>query len=281
MLAAFDESLAKTHKLGDLVVLAWNCNRILHGSRELDLVNLLTATAADIACLSETEIPAESAPFAVDGYSTFYPLLKKGAKARVLILVKNELAVRANARVEATLMTTEFPSVWIRLDAHLVRGGGHDHLHGAALLGAVYRQWGSANGESRELEILMSQIAQASKVSKRIILSGDFNLDSGRKYGVKYRHKTQLGNLLRATEKAGLKYHATPTTWRSYGLHKDGPDPDPNGAHRESIIDHVYTAGVHAAIEVLNDASSDHRPIVANISANSVASGRKLVAIKR
>lgn len=116
-------------------------------------------------------------------------------------------------------------------------------------------------------------------MSRRVILSGDFNLDSDKKYDTKYRHKTKLGDLLLATDKAGLKYHATPPTWRSYGLHKDRGDP--KGAHRESTIDHVYTAGVHASVKVLDDASSDHRPIVTHVSANNVASSGKLITIRR
>jgi exonuclease III len=84
-------------------VVTWNCNGILHGTHELNLLNLLAATDPDIVTLSEVELPATAAPFAVDGYTSFYPLSGEG-KSRVLILVKTELAACSNARVEATLM---------------------------------------------------------------------------------------------------------------------------------------------------------------------------------
>lgn len=76
-------------------------------------------------------------------------------------------------------------------------------------------------------------------------------------------------------EDAGLKYHATTTTWRSYGLHGDARE------HRESTIDHVYTAGMHANVRVLADTSSDHRPIVTNISSSSMVNRGKLMTLTR
>jgi hypothetical protein len=52
--------------------------------------------------------------------------------------------------------------------------------------------------------------------------------------------------------------------------------------HRESTINHVYTAGVHADVTVLDDASTDHRPLVTSVSSVSVANrGTRLVTMKR
>jgi hypothetical protein len=347
--------------VGDLTVVAWNCDKVLHGARELDLSNLLAATDADVAALSEVEIPATSALFTVDGYASFYPLTKENEKTRVLFLVKTELAARANVRIESSLMSNEFPSVWIRMDEHVVRGAGRVHQHGALLLGAVYRQWHrhAHDLEKIELEILNGQIERASEMSKRIILAGDFNLDINRENNPKYRCRTLLGNLRMAVDRAGLVYHETPTTWRSYGLFTSSSDPatatpsglrgltmsatptglrgltksatpsglrglttsatptglrgltksaTPSGLRglttsatptglrghttptpaaapgyrcRTSTIDHVYTTGVRAIVKVLDDYTSDHRPLVVNISAGGTERDTRVSVIRR
>lgn len=95
---------------GDFVVVSWNCDGVLSSSRELDLLNLLDSTEADVATLSQAEIPAASAPFAVNGYATFYPTTEADAKVRVLVLVKTKLAAQANAGVVDSLQSTDFPS---------------------------------------------------------------------------------------------------------------------------------------------------------------------------
>ncbi len=51
----------------------WNSCRLLAGGRELALVNLLTSTGADVATITECEIPEGSGEFSVAGYTTFSP----------------------------------------------------------------------------------------------------------------------------------------------------------------------------------------------------------------
>jgi hypothetical protein len=60
-------------------------------------------------------------------------------------------------------------------------------------------------------------------------------------------------------EAAGLDYVPTPSTWRSYGRFA--------GGHHVSCLDHVYCTGVDVGVEVLKDATSDHRPVLARIKA--------------
>jgi hypothetical protein len=38
---------------GDFVVVSWNCDGVLTSSRELDLLNLLDSTEANVATLSQ------------------------------------------------------------------------------------------------------------------------------------------------------------------------------------------------------------------------------------
>jgi hypothetical protein len=86
-------------------LLTWNACRLLARGRELALVNILTSSGADITTIAECEIPEGSGEFSVAGYTTFSPAPSlQGGKTQVLILVKNDLAVRANVKVVADIM---------------------------------------------------------------------------------------------------------------------------------------------------------------------------------
>jgi hypothetical protein len=93
-------------------LLTWNSCRLLARGRELALVNLLTSTGADVTTNTECKIPEGSGEFSVAGYTTFSssPSLQ-GGKTRVLILVKNDLAVRANVKVIKDIMDPTIQSI--------------------------------------------------------------------------------------------------------------------------------------------------------------------------
>jgi hypothetical protein len=83
-------------------LLTWHTCRLLTEGRELALVNILTSSGADVATITECEIPEGTREFSVAGYTTFSPTPSlQGGKTRVLILVKNDLAVRTNVKVIA------------------------------------------------------------------------------------------------------------------------------------------------------------------------------------
>jgi hypothetical protein len=88
----------------------------LHGTRELDLANLVTANNVDVVALSEAEVPASEAQFTLDGFTTLCPLVKPGKKTRVMLLVKTDVAVKTNARLANEYLSDEFLSVWVQLD---------------------------------------------------------------------------------------------------------------------------------------------------------------------
>jgi hypothetical protein len=93
-------------------LLTWNACRLLAVGRQLALVNILQSTGADVATVTECEIPEGSGEISVAGYTTFAPPLSlQGGKTRVLILVKNDLAVRANVKVIADIMDPTVQSV--------------------------------------------------------------------------------------------------------------------------------------------------------------------------
>jgi hypothetical protein len=233
------------------------------------VANLAEINNKYVVALSEIEVPATAAALAIDGYTLFCPHIKKGDKTRVLILVTTELAVRSNARLAVELMLDCFPSVWVRLDAHEIRGGGRVALCGAVLVGAIYRQWavGGLAAEKVELDLFRGQIDQAVTTSKSVIFTGDMNLDVSKSSDPGYRRKTMLAELQELMSEAGFEYHVTPFTWTLYGLHTDGGGAP---AHRKSTINHTYSTGVRADVTVLHDGSSDHRSMVINITAGAV-----------
>jgi hypothetical protein len=79
----------------------------LHGTRELDLANLVMANDVDVAALSEAEVPASEAQFTLNSFTTFCPIVK----TRVMLLVKTDVAVKTNARLANEYLSDDFPSV--------------------------------------------------------------------------------------------------------------------------------------------------------------------------
>ncbi len=160
-------------------LLTWNACRLLAGGRELALVNLLTSTGADVATITECEIPEGSGEFSVAGYTTFSPSPSlQGGKTRVIILVKNDLAVRANVKVIKDIMDPAVQAVWLQFSHHRI---GCSTL-GAFILGGIYREWTpqlSREESKLRLEALLHQISSAADGS-RVIIHGDFNLDLDR-----------------------------------------------------------------------------------------------------
>jgi hypothetical protein len=130
----------RDNKTGDntMKLLTWNVCRLLARGRELALVNILTSSATDIATITEFAIPEGSGEFSVAGYTTFSPTPSlHGGKKRVLILVKNDLAVRANVKVFTDIMDPAVQSVWLHF--------GH-HRIGSATLGAFILGESIGNG---------------------------------------------------------------------------------------------------------------------------------------
>jgi hypothetical protein len=86
---------------------------LLAGGRELALENLLQANGADIATISKCEILEGTGELSVADYTTFTPPPSAGGKTRVLVLVENSLAVRANVKVITDIMDPVVQSVWL------------------------------------------------------------------------------------------------------------------------------------------------------------------------
>jgi hypothetical protein len=207
-------------KTGDntMKLLTWNACRLLAGGRELALINILTSSGADVATITECEIPEGSREFSVAGYTTFLPTPSlQGGKTRVLILVKNDLAIRANVKVIANIMDPAVQSVWLHFSHHHI--GSSSATLGTFILGGIYREWTPllSREESRlGLGSLLQQISKAADGS-RVVIHGDFNVDLDRVDEGTYYMATLAKSLAECTATAGLETHATPPTFRSYG----------------------------------------------------------------
>jgi hypothetical protein len=276
-----EKDLIKT-STGDLVVIAWSCNRILTHGKDLELSLLLAETHADVAIISKTEIPAGHAMFAVAGYAGF--TLMSTGKTRIIILISNKVATLSNPKLVPEHMSGDFPSVWIKLGAHRVRDGDRVELRGAVLLGGVYRQWSDAEGplsaarEKEQLDLFLSQVQTACESAKSVIVAGDMNLDSHRLADPTYTKRTMSVRYMEAMEAAGLYYHKTPNTFRSYGQF----EVQGEYVHKYLCLDHVFSTGNKTNVRVSSNPSTDHSTLVATVSAIGVrqADGLKIVRIR-
>ena len=238
--------------------------------KELPLSNLLAINDVDVAIITETELPAPLASlFSVDGYTPFLPVVGPTEKTRILALVKSDLAVRANVELRKDIMSSPMQTIWLQMDQQ----NGN-----SLVIGGVYRQWTSSSASSpksglpferEQLDVIINQVKLASEAAKAIIVLGDFNLDAHRPSDVSYSRRSLLHCLIEGMEAAGLEYEPTPSTFRSYGLFASG--------HRVSCIDHVYCAGVDINVEVLEDATSDHRPVLARVRGQNRSASKEIV----
>jgi exonuclease III len=314
--------VCREKKTGDntMKLLTWNACRLLAGGRELALVNLLTSTGADVATITECKIPEGSGEFSVAGYTTFSPSPSlQGGKTRVLILVKNDLAVRANVKVIKDIIDPAVQSVWLQFSHHRIGGS----TLGAFILGGIYREWTpqlSQEESKLRLEALLHQISNAADGS-RVIIHGDFNVDLDRVDDGTYYMATHARSLAECTTTAGLEAHVTLPTFLSYGNFVPHPvgdisrppgdvacpagggprpaggSPSPAGGrqspaggspspagdyHKYARLDHVYSKGLVSESRVTPDATTDHRPVVTTVRAGGRCPGTiKFVSLKR
>jgi len=215
-------------------------------TKDLALQNLLTTNNIDVAVITEAELPSTTAPYSIHGYTSFFPTVSPGDKTRVLALVKSDLATTTGAKIRKDLMSERGLSVWFELDTLLV--------------GGIYRQW-SGPCEEADLEMLINQCKRATTSHKKTVVMGDLNLDLHRHGDRSYSRRAKLARWLNGMEEAGLEHQETRPTWSSHGSFSGcGGD-----GRRHACLDHVYTsAGVALPpISVLDDATTDHRPVMA------------------
>ena len=226
--------------------MTWNAAGIQRGrTKELALARLLQEHSVDVAAITEAELPSTTASmFAIEGYTTFLPQASPDKKVRVILLVRTTLAITASA--SSIQDSTEGLSTWLDLC----------HAHYRVRVGGVYRPWKGIKEETSDLKRLTDEVRRATLESKYVVILGDFNLDLSRHNDSEYSRKQLLSVWKEATEEAGLTHAKTSPTWTSFGHFGET-------GKRTSTIDHVYFSGLQMNVTVLDDSTTDHRPVLA------------------
>jgi hypothetical protein len=227
--------------------MTWNAAGLLLLGRELALWNLLASNTVDAMAVTEVKIPASSAPFAVAGYVTFCPTVQPGEKTRVLVLVRDVIALESNAMPRLEIMIKSSTTVWIELSATPPR----PHM----LIGAAYRVWSGISQERDNLSALIDQLEMANGTKGDCVLLGDLNLDVSCANDPDYGRGPLLESWITGFKAAVPHLFINPA------------NPAAPWSHRFSTLDHVHTAGrITAEAVVVNDSTTDHRPVIARLN---------------
>jgi endonuclease/exonuclease/phosphatase family metal-dependent hydrolase len=115
----------------------------------------------------------------------------------------------------------------------------------------------------------------ASAQVDNVVLAGDVNVDTARRYNVRYRCRCLMLAHDNAVADANMRYLETGITYRSHGQHvrEEG-----KAREHESILNHICVSkDLVATINVLTDTTTDHFPLLASLSvAKSTTSNKSI-----
>jgi hypothetical protein len=194
---------------------------LLAGGRELALVNLLTSTGADVATITDCEIPE-----GIGG-------VQRGRLHHILTTSKRRrqnTSYRAREKRPCLQGRREghtrhhwpgSPVGLVALQTPQNRQLHPGHHHGRLFSwGGIYREWTpllSREESKLRLGSLLTQISKAAEHGSRVGIHGDFNVDLDRGEDKGY-YMAKLAELLaQCMSAAGLEAHITPPTFRSFG----------------------------------------------------------------
>ncbi|QQP40327.1 Uncharacterized protein FKW44_014331, partial [Caligus rogercresseyi] len=154
--------------------------------------------------------------------------------------------MHSNAKLRPDLMSSDVQTVWIELTLPTY----------SVLVGGVYREWnssepGSVLTERDRLDIILDQAKSATGTSKRVLILGDFNLDTLRHNDRSYSRRSFLQILSDGMKDASLDYVTTKATWKSYASIEVSGIPTLNSAEAATAMNEFYISKVEKLREGL------------------------------
>ena len=257
---------------------------------------LLKKYQASLAILTETETNQSYAKTTnLEGFRAFCPPMcvsgpSAGKEVGVIMMVSNNLASSSIPRPDIN-GNDSVQTVWVELVNHNL------------LVGGVYRRNrpNQPDLEKEELQQLTKQVLKAVHTGKAVLLLGDLNLDHS---NPDHKKKNEAIDLLSVIKAANMKHLKTGITWKSDGRHKvcQCPLPPSSGGgtytflsdssafaacgcpkiQRVATIDNAYISqSEDAKAEVLDDALSDHFPLLIRLKIDNAGKRSKLKTIFR
>ena len=194
-----------------------------------------------------------------------------GKECGVILMISNKLSSAAKPRPDLN-GNDSVQTVWIELANHNI------------FIGGVYcRARPSSDLESAEFIQFSNQIIKAASTGKIVLVLGDVNVDHT---NPNHKKGKEANDLLSDLEGANMRRLPSFTpTWKSYGRHKICQCPTPCGCskdHLTSIIDNAYLSFSEVSdVKVLEDAISDHYPILVNLATKVVPKGKLKTIFRR
>ncbi len=210
--------------------------------RELELRHLLDRETPDVVVLTETELDKNDDSITIPGYKIFCASPSHQGRVRVLLLLRNSLALPA----PPTLLAVNHQEIWLKLPC----------ASGSWTIAAVYRQW--SNDEAEDVDTLCNNARGFSSSRPYVAILGDLNFNIARRNDPSYYRRALLRKFMDVMEELGFKLENDMIpTYRSHGFFGTG------GVHRKSVLDLVLTLGVaqRPIVRVLPDAVTDHHPV--------------------
>ncbi len=236
-------------------------NSLSRAGRELGVQLLLDEVRPVVAALTETEVMQHDI-IVFKNYRVFYPLLAQTGRFRLLLLIREDWAVKFSP----TVLKTTAREVWVGM-----RAPG-----GALAVGSIYRQW--TDSEEMELTQLCDQMTTITEEYGRVVIMGDFNLDVARVEDPSYYRRRLLSLLMGCLERCEISLANLQNMSPTYYSHGTFDDGSGTVSRKTSVLDHVYFKGLPTpSFAVLPTAMTDHRPILAEFRLHQQLGGLKCI----
>ena len=185
-------------------------------------------------------------------YQVILPETDINLKTRIILLANPNIIDNTKPRLD--LMQKNLPFICI------------ESLKEKLLICCFYREWrdqkarGSMIDQGQRLNTAFEKIDLALEEKKRIIVLGDWNLDSLRQQDKDYHEIKMVKQLIQFFESRGLTHHVTGPTF-TMTVKKNETQ-----TIVQSCIDHVFSSDASVStVKLLDTGASDHVPVIAEI----------------